>query len=111
MQARWAGPILKIRCQGCSLQYPAGDLTFLPGGAVRCDKCMEKGLAEMGKFTAEHAMNCYDCGRKFTPGDIHVSVVWKDGVWQALCERCNAVYVPKRRDLFKGTQFAKEMNL
>jgi hypothetical protein len=111
LQARWAGLVLKIRCHTCSLSYPAGDLTFLPGGIVRCDKCLEKTMDEMQKFMASHSMACYECHANFGPGDIRVSIVWKDGIWQALCERCSQAYVPKRRDLFKGTPFAKEMNL
>ncbi len=111
LQARWAGAVLKVQCHTCSRFHYAGDVAFLPGGVVRCDQCMEKSTSEMGKFMASHSLTCYECHRKFSTGDIRVSVVWKDGVYQALCPGCTQVYVPKRRDLFKGTPFAKEMKL
>lgn len=110
-QATWAGSVLKVRCNLCSGMVSAGDAAFLPGGAIRCPKCAQKSASEMSKFMAEHARECHECHKPFRVGDIRVSVVWKDGVYQALCDGCTRKYVPKRLDLFKGTQFARRNGL
>lgn len=110
-QATWSGIVLKLRCHACSGMVSAGDATFLPGGIIRCPKCSQKSAAEMSKFMAEHAMECYECHAPFRIGDIRVGVVWKDGVFQALCDVCTQRYVPKRRDLFAGTPFARRNGL
>ncbi len=48
--------------------------------------------------------------RDSAPGvEVRMWVVMKDGNYQAPCKPCVAKYLPKRKDLFQGTQFGSEV--
>jgi hypothetical protein len=40
--------------------------------------------------------------------EVRLFVVPRDGIYQVLCAACVRVYLPKRADLYGGTQFGAE---
>ncbi len=47
--------------------------------------------------------------REVTPGiAVKMYVVQKDGIYQLLCATCCQQYLPKRADLYSGSQFGSE---
>lgn len=83
---------------------------------LQCWACREKQTVQIEAFTPPSS--CQGCNRTFeeiaqaTLGD-HVKMypVWKDGVYQVLCEACEAQYVQQRRDLYGDTRFGWERKL
>jgi len=55
---------------------------------------------------------CQDCGLKFADlkeidaaGNLRMSLVVKDGIYQILCTTCSDSYERKRADLFRETEY------
>ena len=40
--------------------------------------------------------------------EVRMYVVPKDGIYQLLCAGCVKPYLPKRKDLYRGTKFGTE---
>ena len=80
-----------------------------------CDYCLEWHIHTQEFLGGAPPRGCQHCERTwerirdFTPGvEVRMYVVPKDGLLQLLCQRCAAAYLPKRRELFQGTQFGKD---
>lgn len=100
------------RCHYCSHFYPIQDIVVFAGGLMRCLKCHEKHLAALEVLAGKPVTACGECGITFeqlaemsdgqhVPMYVHA----KDGLYQVLCLRCDAVYVQKRKDLYGPTAF------
>ena len=87
----------------------------MPGGANICLECERRHVEALealssGKFTGE----CSECGK--TADQLHsptgeMAVHFEGGRYKAMCLPCNAVYTPKRRDLYGNTQFGHDQHL
>ena len=108
--------VLTVRCHWCQKERPEWRVHRLVSHQVLCDYCLEWHI-QAQEFLAGHApAGCQVCERSWealklaTPGEqIRMYVVPKDGLLQLLCASCVRPYVDKRTELFKGTQFGKEL--
>ncbi len=111
--------VLAIRCHFCSKQRPWHRLHALQSGQTICDHCIEwhnHAAAFMQGECAPHG--CQECGvtwavlRDSTVGvEVRMYGVPKDGIYQLLCQPCKNLYVAKRADLYRGTQFGDALKL
>lgn len=106
-------PIFKLRCNHCSQFRPAWEVQKLPGGVIRCFVCVQhhqEAILSLAK--AQPPKACHGCNTPFldlqavdNAGNVPMALVEKDGIYQILCLPCEAQYVRKRQDLFRGTHF------
>jgi hypothetical protein len=82
---------------------------------VICDDCLEWHLHALQFLGGAPPRGCQGCRRDWqslqdeTPGDqVRLYVVAKDGMYQLLCAACVKPYLPKTKELYKGTRFGKE---
>jgi hypothetical protein len=112
--------VLSVQCNYCSKWRPEFRVHRITNAQTICDHCLEWHLHAidfLGGETAPHG--CQECGatweqlRDFTPDvEVRMYVVPKDGIYQLLCSACVRPYLPKRADLFRGTEFgSKTLNL
>lgn len=112
--------VVSVRCNYCSKHRPEFRVHRITHAQVICDHCLEwhlHAIEFLNGSTAPHG--CQECGRTFqliadsTPGaEVRLYVVPKDGIYQLLCKTCVTPYLPKRADLYRGTEFgSKTLNL
>lgn len=108
--------ILTIRCHYCSEHVHPKEVIRIGDDVIMCWSCYEKHKIQVEAFHPPH--ECSECRRTFeqisaaTLGDkVKMYPHWKDGMYQILCEVCDAVYVQKRKDLYGPTQFGWERKL
>lgn len=72
----------------------------------------------MKVLAGEPPPGCQECGLSFADldkraagGNISMSIVPKDGIYQVICELCAEKYFPKRADLLAGTDFGRQIGL
>lgn len=111
-----ASVIIAERCNYCSDFYNPNELRTMGESIKICWKCAEKQTVQVEAFNPpDHCQVCHRPTAELAaeePGDyLHMFPHWKDGVYQLLCRRCDAAYLPKRRDLVRGTRFAEEQKL
>lgn len=103
-------------CQYCSRQLSPADILRAAGGHMRmCHACHDVHSKTLQKFgEGEVPRECGGCLRTFDDliaaapgGNLRMSIVWKDKQYQVLCGTCADLYMPKRGDLFKGTEFGR----
>lgn len=106
--------VLQIQCHYCSRFLPASEVIRWGESINMCGYCYEKHTKAVEAFNPPHEC-AGPCKRTFaqisaeTPGPhINMTAHWKDGVYQLLCQRCDAAYVPKRKDLYGATRFGYE---
>lgn len=111
-----AVPLILLRCHYCSEFHHPKEFVNIGESALMCWKCREKHTQQIESFNPPHA--CQGCNRTFeeiaaaTIGDkVKMYPVWKDGVYQVLCEPCEAAYVLQRKDLYGDTRFGWERKL
>lgn len=103
-----------VRCHFCSKQRPRFRVHTLTNAQTICDHCLEWHQHAIEFLAGGTIPGCQECERTFeflrdsTPGvEIRMYVVPKDGIYQVLCQACIQPYLPKRADLFRGTEFGK----
>lgn len=108
--------IIAKQCNYCSGFYPPSQIRTMGKSISICWFCAEKQVIQIDAFYPPDF--CQGCNRPTyelvneEPGTtFSMFPHWKDGVYQLLCRKCNAAYIPKRRDLIKGTRFAEEQKL
>jgi hypothetical protein len=104
-----------IRCNWCSKQKPCFRVHRLQSGQVICDDCLDWHFQALDLLAGKPPRGCQGCGitweklRDSTPGvEVRMYVVPRDGIYQLLCRACVRPYLPKRADLYRGTQFGTE---
>ena len=108
-----AAIIIAERCPYCSKFRSPLDMIPMPGGVKMCTSCEQRHLEALvalstGKFTGE----CSECGGKpEAQTDRQMAVHFENGVYRMMCMLCDAVYTPKRRDLYGGTEFGRNLKL
>ena len=106
----------------------------LPGGASICHSCYHQhviavyalsGLkvSESGEFTTASPppLECSECHADIPTlaarngnGDlssVRLTIQWERGIYRFLCRECAGKMFPKRREFYKGTEFAERMRL
>lgn len=108
--------LVSVRCTFCSRERPPHRVHRLQSNQVVCDHCMEwhhHAIAFLGGAVPPGCQQCratWEYLRDSTPGvEIRMYVVPKDGILQLLCGACVQTYLPKRADLYKGTQFGTDI--
>ncbi len=75
-----------------------------------CLSCQHAHVKNMLEFEPPPA--CQMCNTTVqalaAAGNDRMAVHYKDGVYQALCMTCDALYVQQRKDLFAKTRFGYE---
>jgi hypothetical protein len=108
--------VVNLRCNYCSKEKPAHRCHRVgTAGQICCDYCLEWHLHALDVLGGAMPKGCQECGQTWDQlresGPLvegRVYVVPKDGMQQVLCRVCVAKYLPKRADLYKGTQFGSE---
>jgi hypothetical protein len=108
--------VLRVRCHFCSKQLPAYRTHQITGAQRICDCCLEWHRKALDFLGGGAIPGCQECGasweflRDSTRNvEVRLYVVPKDGIYQVLCSACVRPYVPKRADLYGGTQFGTEV--
>jgi hypothetical protein len=112
-------PIIGVRCHYCSKFYPQAEVAEFGPGMVMCFKCQEAHqraleMASKNEPPQECAMchTSFDDIAKRTPGDhVPMYMILADGAYVVVCDRCEAAYVQKRKDLLGDTPFGWERKL
>jgi hypothetical protein len=112
-----SGVIAAVRCNFCSRQVaPSSAHRTGTAGPLVCDNCLDWHFHALGVLGGETPRGCQECGRTWermqaeSPAiemAVRVFVVQKDGIYQMLCPVCAARYLPKRADLYQGTEFGR----
>jgi hypothetical protein len=109
-------PLLETtHCHYCSKRRLRFRVHVLASGQGICDYCLEWHNHAIAFLGGTPPPGCQGCGttwavlRDSTAGvEVRMWVVMRDGIYQLLCKTCVAGYLPKRTDLYKGTQFGHE---
>ena len=87
----------------------------MESGQFICEYCLDWHHHAIAFLGGAIPRGCQECGvtwetlREVTPGiAVKMYVVQKDGIYQLLCATCCDQYLPKRADLYKGSQFGSE---
>ncbi|HWE51391.1 MAG TPA: hypothetical protein VG273_16485 [Bryobacteraceae bacterium] len=105
------------RCNYCSKRRRRFELRRLAGHAqLICDDCIDWHNRAVEFLAGSVPPGCQECRatweflRDSTPFvEIRMYVVPKDGIYQLLCAACVRPYLPKRQDLYRGTQFGTDV--
>ncbi len=80
--------------------------------------CLEWHFHAMDVLGGAIPQGCQECGRSWAvlkeiAGGVEVRLyaVPRDGVYQLLCSSCLKIFVPKAREMYKGTEFAAAARL
>jgi hypothetical protein len=110
-----APQVVTVKCNYCSKFRPLSRVAQLPGHAqVMCDYCVDWHFKAIEVLAGCSGSGCQECGATWEyimaayPKGQRLWVIPKDGIYQLLCKRCVQPYLPKRQDLYKGTQFGND---
>lgn len=111
--------IIGTRCHYCSKFRPPSEVhTMGSGGALICFRCLEWHRHAMAAFCGQPPPGCQECGLKFADlkeidgaGNLRMSLVVKDGIYQVLCTPCADSYERKRADLFRNTVYGRRKGI
>jgi hypothetical protein len=108
------------RCPYCQKFRSPLDIIRQPGGVNICIACEQRHLEALqamqtGNFLGE----CSECGlrydeikaRKRCGPRGEMAVHFENGRYRAMCLPCHAVYVPKRAELYRETEFGNDLKL
>ena len=102
-------------CPYCQKFRSPLDIILMPGGAKICVQCELRHQEAMDSLaTGEFKGRCSECDRHWTElrsATGRMAFHFENGKYRAMCEPCNRTYVPKRRELYKGTEFAHHAKL
>ena len=107
--------IIGEKCPYCSKFRSPKDIIPMMGGAKICVDCERRNVEALealskGRFTGE----CSECGRSADALKAQhrcgprgeMAIHFENGRYRAMCLVCDRSYVPKRLDLYGGTEFA-----
>jgi|SRR5215831_937997 len=124
-----AGIVILESCPYCQKHRPPLEIRRFAGNVRMCVSCYRQHEAALwvlsglkqhadGTFStiAPPPPECSECGLSIaelslrdTSGDkgLSMTVLFESGRYRFLCRDCAAEYVPKRKELFKGTEYAR----
>ncbi|MBZ5578244.1 MAG: hypothetical protein LAP40_16905 [Acidobacteriia bacterium] len=109
------GIVIGEQCPYCQKFRSPLDIIQMPGGAKVCSPCWqrhEEAVAALsaGNFTGR----CSECDKHWTElrsASGRMALHFENGLYRPMCESCDRTYVPLRRELYKGTEFAHARKL
>ena len=113
-----SAPIFLVRCQYCSKQRRPNEVSYYPGGVIRCWHCEEwhaRAIDLLAYGTVPETCQGCNTPTRGLPddgeGNVELYLHPKDGVYQILCRTCSDRYVRQRVDLYGATEFGSELKL
>lgn len=114
------GIVIGEQCPYCTKFRSPREIIPLHGGAKICTSCEQRHIEALqalsrGVFTGE----CSECGlsaeelrtqQRCGPQGA-MAIHFEHGRYRAMCLVCDAVYTPKRRELYGGTEFGHQLKL
>jgi hypothetical protein len=104
--------VIAVKCNYCSKQKPPALCTRLPNGLVVCETCLDWHHHALEVLAGAVPLGCSECGASWETlrdsqlgVEVRMYVVPKDGLYGVLCPTCVQPYLPKRSDLYRGTEF------
>lgn len=101
-----------FRCNWCDRQRARFRVHQLASGQVICDYCLEWHSNALDMLGGSPPKGCQVCRHSWAElcardlgAQVRMYVVPKDGIYQLLCAACVRPYLPKRKELYKGTHF------
>ena len=102
-------------CPYCQKHRSPLDIIHMPGGAKICVSCRQRHVEALEALSTGNFLGrCSECDRDWTElrsATGQMAIHFENGFYRPMCGPCNALYVPKRRELYKGTQFAHQAKL
>lgn len=116
MSAVNAPRVVKVRCHYCQGFRSPLEVVTMSCNVVMCWRCYEwHQEALYVQFQQRPPKGCQECNLSYAElearapdGNVRIVLVPKDGLYQVMCGTCSDAYLPKRVELFKGTQFGQE---
>jgi hypothetical protein len=108
------------QCPYCTKFRSPLDFIRQPGGVKICTACEQRHIEALAALqTGNFLGQCSECGlnhqelkeRKKCGPLGQMAVHFENGKYRAMCLRCHDTYVPKRRELYRDTQFAHDLKL
>jgi tRNA G26 N,N-dimethylase Trm1 len=101
------------RCPYCQKFRNPREILWQPGGVRICVECEQRHIQAVEALsTMEYHGVCTECGKGPASEENRELVVhYENGKYRIMCLPCDLAYVPKRLDLYGGTQFARERGL
>lgn len=107
--------IIGERCPYCQKFRSPQDIIHMPGGAKICAPCELRHQEALDALaTGVFTGRCSECDKHWTElrsATGKMAVHFENGKYRMMCEPCNRLYVPKRRELYRGTEFAHAAKL
>jgi hypothetical protein len=107
---------LTLRCNYCSKERPRFRVHQITQAQTICEDCLEWHEHAFDFLAGAPPRGCQQCERTWqqisdsTPGvQVRMYVLPKDGLLQMLCADCTRIYLPQRKDLFRGTRYGAEV--
>lgn len=109
------GPTVVIteRCPYCSKWRSPRDILRMTGFTI-CVQCEQRHIEALAALSSgEFKGECSECGKSADQlrGTGEMAVHFEAGKYRVMCLPCDAIYVMKRRDLYGGTEFARDIGL
>jgi hypothetical protein len=122
--------IVTEACPYCTKGRSPRDIIHLSGGAKICRRCYEQHEAALFAMAGLKAgsdgrlisgspppAECSEC--TVTPAQLKAhglngdtfAVIYENGIYRFFCQSCARDYIPKRAELFRGTEYAKQKGL
>lgn len=104
--------VLKLRCNFCSKELPVHRVHQIQHAQIICDNCLDWHNKALDFLAGGSIPGCQVCERSWSvlrdeakSVEVRLYVVPRDGIYQVHCAACAADYLPKRADLYQGTEF------
>lgn len=114
------GIVIGERCPYCQKFRSPLDFIHQPGGVKICTACEQRHVEALqalqsGRFLGE----CSECGTSYADlkdrkrcGPLgQMAVHFENGKYRVMCLPCHAAYVPKRAELYRETEFGRDLKL
>ncbi len=107
--------LIGTRCPYCSKFRSPKDILDQPGGVRICVECEQRHLEALAALgTGEFHASCSECGKsakQLGPKDLRMAVHFENGKYRLMCMACDRKYTPKRKDLYGGTEFGRQLGM
>jgi len=104
-----------LRCHWCTKHKPRYRIHTLASRQNICDDCLQWHYHCLSFLGGAAPAGCQVCKKSWAElhaealgGECRLYVVPKDGILQLLCIDCVRPYLPKTKELYKGTRFGAE---
>jgi len=104
--------LIGARCKHCGHTRSYGDVRGDQAEGYTCLNCLDWHNHALAVLAGAIPRGCQECGITFGqmsvlhPGRAKFILLPKDGIYQILCEKCEAHYAP-RAGIYRGTLYEK----